>query len=109
MEIHRRAGAARRPAAVACAHGRRPRLRPAPRWVARPGGLLSSAGTRIGSLEGRLAAATALAIVVAALVVLVSGAPVAWFLLAITGATTTAVLVRAFAQRRYFEPLTIVA
>jgi hypothetical protein len=63
----------------------------------------------IGRLERRLAAATAAAIAVAALIVLVSGAPVAWLLLAITGASSAAVLARGVLQRRYFEPLTIVA
>jgi len=60
-------------------------------------------------LERGLAIAAAAAMALAGLVVLVSGAPVAWLLLAITGATSAAVVVRAFLQRRYFEPLTIVA
>jgi hypothetical protein len=53
--------------------------------------------------------AVALGAAVAGVVVAMSGAPVAWLMLAITGFSSMAVVVRAVLQRRYFEPLTIVA
>ena len=56
-----------------------------------------------------MAGAATAAVLGVAVAVIASGAPVAWLLLGVNGAIATALLVRAFWQRRYFEPLTIVA
>lgn len=65
--------------------------------------------SRLDPLERGLIAAAAAAILIIGVVVAATGAPFAWFLLGVNGTLSTAVFIRAFWQRRYFEPLTIVA
>jgi hypothetical protein len=65
--------------------------------------------SRLGRVERGLLAAAAVAITIVAVIVVATGAPVAWLALGVTGALSTAVFIRALWQRRYFEPLTIVA
>ena len=64
---------------------------------------------RLNRLERSLVVAVVLCLAVVGAVVAATGAPVAWFVLGINGALSLAVLVRAVTQRRFFEPLTIVA
>src|SRR6185436_5687065 len=65
--------------------------------------------SRLEPLERGLIAAAAVAILVFGAIVALTGASVAWFLLGVNGALSLALFIRAFWQRRYFEPLTIVA
>ena len=62
--------------------------------------------TRLRQPSTVLAAA---GILVAALVVLVCGAPVAWLFLTVCGVLSIAVLVPAWRERRWFEPLPVIA
>jgi hypothetical protein len=63
----------------------------------------------LGRLERGLAVAATAALLTIALIVAVTGAPVAWLALGLTGVLSTVVFARAIWQRRFFEPLTIVA
>ncbi|MBN1528601.1 MAG: oligosaccharide repeat unit polymerase [Thermoleophilaceae bacterium] len=65
--------------------------------------------SRLDPFERGLVAAATAAILVSGIAVAATGAPVAWLLLAVTGFVALPLFVRAIAQRRFFEPLTIVA